>query len=330
MNRIYHYTIYHLAMQIIGDCDPQYPALDYIADRFELNIEQRYWLSFLYQATYCAPTVFYIYNEFPDYENVDIRRLENWWRHNKNQVLFQTDRAKVKNFDKFVPMFDSYRKMVGESQRDYFEGVIYRFPDKKTAYKELYKQCNTVYYVGRFSLFLWLESMHRLTGLLIYPDTLDLRNADSCRNGLCYVLGKDEWVKNSITKEHYIYLTTELNKIVDNLNKDYNLPIDHWSIETSLCAFKKLFWKKRYLGYYIDRMQKETLLMEKNVPNGVCWQVLWDFRREYFNHQWLGEIQGWEGIRKDKMGLPSKELLAKALNQSYKQKVKFRKCEAYY
>ena len=81
------YFDYHLRMMAVGDIDPQNLALRYICNRFELNLEQRYWLAFLFGCTYCAPTVYYIYNEFPDFENVDVDRLERWWQENKKKCL---------------------------------------------------------------------------------------------------------------------------------------------------------------------------------------------------------------------------------------------------
>lgn len=328
-DRIAHYTAYHVGMMNIGDCDPHNMALEYIADRFELNSEQRFWLSFLFQSCYSATTAFYVLNEFPDYENVDIRRFQKWWNENKKRLLFQTDRTKVRNFDKFIPMFESYRQMVGKSQKQFFESMV--VGESRETYDVIYKRCSNIYYIGRFSLFLYLESIYRLTNLPMTPTGLDLPNAESCRNGLCYVLGLDDWVRAKLTKEQYQYLDKRLDELVTSMMWEFpELPIDHWNVETSLCAYKKLYWKTRYLGYYIDRQQEEIAIMEKNVPEGVCWDVLWQFRKEYFNHKWLGELHDWSGIRKSQMGLPSQELLLEALNQSYKKKVEFKGLEEVY
>lgn len=320
--------VYHIAMMVMGDVDPSYPALEYIADRFELNIEQRLWISFLYQSCYTASTVFYIYNEFPDYENVDVRRLEWWWGNNKHKLFFQTDRAKVKNFNKFVPMFQSYRTLVGKSQKAWFDSMIQGTPQEN--YDRLYKECGKIYYIGRFSLFLYLESLHRLTKLDIQPTGLDFKNAESCANGLCYALGWDDLVGLPFQPQHIKNLTYELDKLMKDLQLGELLPIDYWCVETSLCAYKKLYWNKRYLGYYIDRLQTELLLMEKNVPEGVDWSVLWDFRKEYFDHRWLGELQGWTGVRKHMMGLPSKEYLLQVLQGQYKKRVEFERVWSVY
>ncbi len=68
------YINYHIRSSEAKDIDPSNDCLRYISDRFELNIEQRYWLAFLFGTCYSATTVYYIYNEFPDFENVDVER----------------------------------------------------------------------------------------------------------------------------------------------------------------------------------------------------------------------------------------------------------------
>lgn len=283
-----------------GDCDPAYPALNYIADRFELNIEQRYWISFLYGCTYCVPTVYYIYNEFPDYENVDVKRLQNWWDNNKQRLFFQTDRVKIKNFNQFVDVFKSYKELMGTNQH----AAISRF---KT-YDELYKFLGRIYQFGRFSLFNYIETLYELTPTKFEATELNLKEAESCRNGLCYVFDKTHYVtmhhKESERPINYEELQRDLKTLYDELKKSFpQIPVTYYKIETALCAYKKLFWKTRYLYYYIDRLQEEIQTMQKNVPEGVDWSVLWDFRDEYFANDLLGEHHGWHGIRKERMNI---------------------------
>ncbi|HRT03575.1 MAG TPA: hypothetical protein P5513_06510 [Candidatus Diapherotrites archaeon] len=50
--------------------------------------------------SYCGPTAYYMFSEFPDYKNVEIKEINDWWNDKKSKLLFQTDRAKVKNFNK--------------------------------------------------------------------------------------------------------------------------------------------------------------------------------------------------------------------------------------
>jgi hypothetical protein len=323
------YKEYHRKMMIMGDCDPAYPALNYLADRFELNMEQRYWIAWLYACCYCVPTVYYIYNEFPDYENVDTRRLDKWWKNNKQKTLFQTDRAKVKNFNKLVDMFESYRSYVSNSQQLCFESIITK--DAKESYDKVYNFAEQFHYFGRYSLFLYLESLYNLTNLPIRITGLNLVEAKSSRNGLCYALGVEDLVVHKdekiLSKEDYNFLTEELEKLVYELEiENPKLPITYWNVETSLCAYKKLYWKTRYLGYYIDRLQEEISKMEKLVQEGVDWSVMWDFRKEYFNNKYLGELQGWYGVRNNLMGhykYNKLNITNSEPEQKYKQKVVF-------
>lgn len=297
---------YYVKMMYCGDCDPSYPALNYISDRFELNLEQRYWLSFLYGTNYCVPTTFYIINEFPDYEFVDIERLQKWWKNNKEKTYFQTDRRRVRNYDGvFIKCFESYKQLVGESQIETFN-EFKKIKDLEERYKKLYKFTNKIYYFGRFSLFNYLETINELTDLNMKPNTINFKHAESSRNGMCYACKKDDFVtikhKKSKMEIDYGYLNKMLSIMKHELQiENKEIDVNYWNIETCLCAYKKLFWNTRYLGYYIDRQQEEIQTLEKNVREGVDWDVLWDFRSEFFEDEFLGEHNGWNGTRKNCM-----------------------------
>ena len=111
--------------------------------------------------------------------------------------------------------------------------------------------------------------------------------------------------KNAATKlssEQFQYLQSQLRKLYRELITEYpDAPTTYWNLETSLCAYYKLFRAKRYAGYYIDRQMLEIEEMQKLAPDGADWSLLWKFRREHFHPLTLGEIQGWHGIRKNMM-----------------------------
>lgn len=287
------YLTYHVESSKAKDIDPSNDALRYVADRFELNIEQRYWLAFLFATCYSATNVYYIYNEFPDYENVDVGRLQRWWDENRDRTLFQTDRLRVKTQNRFVETFVSYQNLLnGMSQEEYFEGL--KQPTRQHTYDNAFQALLGVRNFGRFTMFIYLEMVHVLTGFDLEPTHLDLGNAESCRNGLVYHLDKMELdthgTKKRLTKKQLGYLQHEFQVLKSHIG---TYDIEHrniWNIETTLCAYKKYRRGKRYIGYYIERMRKEINKMEANVPTGVDWSVLWDFRRETYYDQWLNEL----------------------------------------
>lgn len=308
-SRIDEYIQYHKVSAEIQDIDPSYPLLKYICDRFELNVEQRYWLAFLYACTYNAATVFYIYNEFPDYQAVNVGRMERWWKENRDKLVFQTDCRWIRSRNQFVEVFNSYKTLVnfssgtnfipsmfGKEQESAFNFL--KFPSKTETYDQCFKYFGNIKYFGRFRMFLYLEAIYVVTGFPIEPSGLPLETAESSRNGLCYALGLDELITGDSTKKVLSY--KEMNRLSSLYNElvvemKHKLPgirVDAWNVETTLCAYKKFNLRKRWPGYYITRQGKEIKQMEGNVSNGVCWNVLWQFRKETYPEYLLWEITG--------------------------------------
>lgn len=274
------FLTYHIESSKVRDIDPANDCLLYISDRFELSLEQRYWLAFLYSTCYCAPTVYYLYNEFPDFENVNVGRLQRWWDNNKHKTIFQTDRLKIKTMNKFVETFVSYREFIGSgTQQERFLALAGASPVE--SYLKAYKAVEGVRNVGRFTLFIYLEMLNVLTDFKCVPDRLDWRHADNCRTGLCYALDIPEENPDfkllDGTMDRYIEFLTERGVEHNNI----------FNVETTLCAYKKYKHGKRYIGYYIDRQEKEIEKIKGLVPTGVAWRVLDEFREETYLPQFI-------------------------------------------
>jgi hypothetical protein len=293
MDSLKEYLSFHQASSIAKDIDPQNDCLSYLAERYELNIEQRYWLAFLFATCYCAPTVFYIYNEFPDYNNVDVNRLSRWWNSNKQRLIFQTDRARVRSNNEFVNCFRSYKSIVGSNQQAYFNEFC---ADNKTNnYINAYKRLSNIHYFGRFTMFIYLELVDVLTDSKMSPNGLSLKEAESCRNGLALAMDRKDlfthFEDKQLTLKDYLDLEQGLNAINATIS---GMNIRHkslFNIETTLCAYKKVKLGKRYVGYYIERMRTEIEAMKKNVPVGVDWSVLYDFRSFNYAQKYLKEAK---------------------------------------
>lgn len=291
------YLVYHKISRQVGDCDPANEMLRYVCDRFELNIEQRYWLAYLFATCYCGPTVYYMYNEFPDFENVDFGRLERWWAANKSALYFQTDRRWVRSRNQWCDMLRSYTCRVGRHGSQ--EAAFNRFRTKNPyiAYDGLYEEMGNLYQMGRYGLFLYLEAVNVTTGFPMKPRTMDMKqgSSESSRNGLAYAIGSPELSVHGKKNKLPAYWVRHLQSKFNDLAKRQVAidPTDSvWSLETTLCAYKKYCIGKRYVGYYLDRQANEIRKLEQAVPNGVDWSVLWDYRRETYEHRWLAEMQG--------------------------------------
>lgn len=288
MTRLPEYLAYHRHSAAIGDIDPSYAMLKYVCDRFELTTEQRYWLAFLYAMTYCGASVFYVYNEFPDAETVDVGRLERWWEsRGRRDIICQTDRRYVRSNNLLVPAFESYRRWLGgRTQAAHFEELSSAHTPEER-YDDVYRAARQLYSFGQFSLFLYLEALHTITPLVLAPTQLDLAVAHSCRNGLCYAYGLDQWLTPSEAPMPALGRPAILASWADlrqRLRAAVDPPPTVWNIETTLCAYKK--YKRdgsRYIGYYLDRQAREIARMAARVPDGVAWDVLWQFREECYH-----------------------------------------------
>lgn len=277
MGAFMSYPEYHRISMEAKDVDPAVICLDYIANRFELNQSQRYWIAFLYGTNYCAPTTFLMYNEFPDFENVDVKRLESWWQRNKKWLIFQTDRLRIKSNNQFVPSFESYRRLTKMNQEWYFA--------QATDWLDCYKRITAIKNFGRFSAFNYLDVLNKITGVNHKPLYLDMAEAESCRNGLCHAIGRSDLVGAKMTSSMNNYLNA---KFIEVLRANHG---NIFQVETTLCAYNKYMKGQRYIGYYIERMRKEIMSMQSNFSSGVAWEVLWQFREETFERRYLNEFK---------------------------------------
>lgn len=304
-DRIQEYIHYHVDSSRALDIDPQVEALQYLCQRFELNREQRCWLCFLFSTNYCVATTYFMYNEFPDFATVDEGRLERWWVANRPKLIFQTDRAWIRSRNQFCDVFRSYRSLIchySPAMRQYDALVVAigsGTPEER--YAHLLKNFNVLLF-GRFTMFLYTELLHNIVQLPIGV-RFDLSEAESSRNGLVFALGMENTAYTGRTgkglPDTTMHVLNEgLHYIAERINV---LPINPrhktlWSIETTLCAYKKhKLNNRRWVGYYIERMRKEVTKLEattaKNVGGGISWRPLWEFRRETYNSKYLKELK---------------------------------------
>lgn len=277
------------------EVDPALSMLNYIFKRMEFNLEQKYWIIWLYGNTYNLPTAYMMWNEFPDYNNVDILRLIDWNNKNYKNFKYQTDTKYNKGF--LPDMFKSYRTNVGDNQHNYFMKLC-NSEDRKINYENVRKSIvNNFFKFGRYCTFYYMQMLRDCVNLPIEaPSLLFGKDSESHTNGICYAISKDEWLTkwyNENDKKHKTdviwtpdkmsYLDKEAESIILEIKQRFSdvLP-EYFSMETCLCSYKKLFRRKhgRYLGYYLDRQAEEIKTCEQQNWYGVDWDLCWDYRKE--------------------------------------------------
>lgn len=286
----------------IEDCDSAIYMSNYMFDRFEFNIEQKYWLCWIYGTTYHWPTSYVIWNEFPDMELVGVDRLKSWDDKNAGRLRYQVD-AKW-NRGHLAEQYSSYKDWVGNStQKRKFDSFLTEDPVKN--FDILWEEVKGNFHkFGRYSTWYYLQTLKHCCDLNIEPSSLmfkDFKGSRSHRNGFCYALGKEEWVDKRLSKSEYAYLEKEGAKVLQETRTAFPHvadKIDFFSMETALCSFKKLFRTRegRYLGYYLDRQAEEIRRVERDGWEGIEWLPVWQARKETLQEQYINDT-----IDKEKM-----------------------------
>lgn len=255
----------------------------------ELNIEQRYWVAWLYGNTYQLATAWVLANEFPDFENVDLQTLTDWNNTNYKRLRYQSDQKWQKGY--LPQMFESYRSNVlknSKTQQQFFENIC-SSNDPHKNFDNLYSYIvKNFYKFGRYSAWFYIQTLKETCGLNVEPRDLLLKdeNTHTQRAGLCYSIGLDELAEDKqLNRDKEVIELLDLvsfDIIKEMKEKHPELKCDMFLLETTLCAYKKTFREKkgRYLGYYLDRQYEDIKQVEDDGWVGIDWQLLWDGRNE--------------------------------------------------
>lgn len=262
----------------IRDCDPGIYALQYLCARMELNLEQRYWLCWIYANTYQVATAWVIWNEFPDYAGVSVDRLRAWNNDNYSRLPYQKDQKWLRNH--LAPMYESYRKIVGPRQSDFFD--MYRGD-----YPAVWKIAMSFHKFGRYTSWMYLQALKDVCGLNVEPTSLELHHDSSKqhRTGLAIAMNKvDPEASIEEMNEVASRILREVHQKHHRFLPKYGAQVDYFSMETALCAYSKLHRgqpRGRYLGYYLSRWGEDIhKTAGKNDWPGIDWELLWQCRKE--------------------------------------------------
>jgi len=278
-----------------NDCDPAIWMTNYLNQRYEHNDEQRLWFCWLYGNTYYLPTAWILLNEFPDFELATVDRITQWNTNNYKRLRYQTDTKWNKGH--LPAMFESYQKFVGNrTQREALES--YYGENEERNFTNLWNGIKTsIHKFGRYSTWFYLQHLSHTADIRITPTSLMLDDYDgsrSHRNGLLYALAQEHNLDKKLDRECYARLESESRELIEETRgrfPELKDKVDFFTMETSLCAFKKIFREHhgRYLGYYLDRQAEEIHKVENDGWHGIDWNVLWQARNETLHPSLAGK-----------------------------------------
>lgn len=291
--------LYRLEDQIQDDPSPS-KVLALWAEHNCLTDEQKAWLSYLYGLTYSTTTSILIFRHFPRLRCITHRKeLREFWEENKQRLYFNRDRRYIKNNDQFVDAIAGLRMFEG---KELHRNLACRYDDE--IYKRIVKNWP---YFGRHAAFLFFDAYSKMLrdGECSLSSISNWDEARTIAEGLALATYDDELYQRAkdkkLTGGDFVKLDALVKKIEQDCGANFT------DIESTICAYSKLFKGTRYLGYYIDRFQEElTQALKNSYPERDMYTLL-GLRARVTPPEYLGECSGWSGIRKDRCKLWLKE-----------------------
>ncbi len=259
-----------------------YLLIPYLSERHNWNREQLLWFCFINGNTQHPPTSWLIFKRFPDFANLDTALLIKFFNKEWARLEFDRDRRHQKrDFPKAVKC---YKALCGDSQEEYFNGFI-NGSDQEQNFRSAWAKVRSDFYgFGRLSAFSYLEYL-RIARVPLVCDQLflsDINGSKSHRNGLCKVLGRDDWEWNDdnpvkYTPEMIAYLEDEGAKLLAEARDRYpSFDTNYFTLELALCAYKNWFRGRRYPGIYADMFYERVTKAERGWPEedfGMFWDA---------------------------------------------------------
>jgi hypothetical protein len=278
------YAYFHEAQTQSRDMDPAYPVLKWFAD--QLDQDKGLWLTFLFVGYYHMGSALKAFSLYPTPTVPDQETLK--------LPIAQPRRAHRSTL-KFAQHLDSLCSKIEK------HGGLGAWLDSACAskdpvanWKTLNDELATVFGNGRWAAYKTAEILFKSHGFNLKVPDMGNANSSGPRKGLgLFFPGLP--LGNSPAE---IARLDDLSiKVVEYL-QDKTSQVSMETAETSLCDFYAMTRGRYYVGIDIDEMQEQLL----RVPSDL---TEWAFKARYESlpHEYLGELNGWEGIDKARKSL---------------------------
>lgn len=285
------------------------------AKRHNLSDDDKIVLAWYHSLTYSEISAVYLL-KYLNWRTITKSQVQNFWKEYKNNLCFASSRRYVKNMDWFVPLMDSFMRAIKRNPYRWFSNLIKSTKDPVQRYRIIWEELEKWPFMGRFSIGLFLiclidmHSQGQFPFELAETYELDWNKGANETSGMLNILYLDEEA-NEFDRSGY--LSKDLIPILNNgllIMQDIfqqKYPEDHASfadITPKICPFRNLFKQSRYGGYHHDRQLEHLYFMQEGLlSDSELTTQLFTIRSEIYPDIFLGEVNGWKGIRKERKRL---------------------------
>lgn len=284
--RIDEFVKYHIE----GDGECNGIVLQEWADEKKLNAVDRAVLCYFFAVTYCVESAIIMLLD----KGKILENPEKYAEEHLSLLIFQSDRRYMQWKGRFADCLSFFCNNIKKITDIATENPINLGQSVKLVQKWQH--------FGRFSAYLFLETCAWVMHSRVINTELDWKNGDTATSGLLNVYGLDDIANKfdkfgklpkELTQERMQVMITPILERIASAGGDNNIT----KVETSLCAYRKFFKGSRYNGFYLDRMLGEIYDLCRKYPK--ISQELLEIRSKKFDKKYLGEKNGWKGIRKE-------------------------------
>lgn len=234
---------------------------------------------------------------------------EEIWANYKNNLSFGSARKYAKNNDQFVDLIYDWRIATNNMPFEWVNSQI--LPSEESTCVNIQRNIQNINNVGRFASDLFIEMLVYLKeylGIRIKePTIIDWKNCANLTSGIFNIFYEDEKA-NEFDKNKKVspleikYLSSKLSVIQKTIQETYPEQDSEISMFIGkICSFRNLFKNARYGGFHHDRQLGVLKQYEIDFPEyDYLWKECYELRQKIFPRRFLGELNGWDGIRKER------------------------------
>lgn len=243
------------------------------------------------------------------HEMLKVYSPEEIWKRYKQKLSFGSARKYAKNNDQFVDLINQWNMTTNNMPFEWLNCQI--LPSEEQTCVNIQRNIQNINNVGRFASDLFIEMLVYLKeylGIKIKePTTIDWGNCANLTSGIFNIFYEDEKANEfdktkKVTPLEIKYLSSKLSIIQKSIQKTYPEQDSEISMFIGkICSFRNLFKNARYGGFHHDRQLGVLKQYEIDFPEyDYLWKECYDLRQQIFPKRFLGELNGWDGIRKER------------------------------
>jgi hypothetical protein len=261
------------------DIDPVYPVLKEVHDRRGLDADQRIWHTLLYVTWYHMGSAEYVWELSPEpaiFNPAGLPVLPTGIERRG----FRGEIGKIKAIEQLNWFYHLTCKMSLSCWVDNHAAL-----GGKIGWQMMYDRFKEIKNNGTWASYKWCDLCKNVLGFNITAPDIGVGGGDEHAGpvpGMVQLTGEN-WKRCATDRA--------LQQELLNYCCEQGIPFDGLEeLETALCDFNSLTHNRYYVGHDIDSQQEQFTKMK--VP-----PVYWKARKAVLPWRYLGEVNGWAGVR---------------------------------